>query len=170
VYNNLVDAGDAPIEYACCFINTIFYFVTLIFLHERGFNMKQTRFIAAAMAGAAALSAFCVTAGAAETPSKTWGATSSGKSFSREWSVSRNLYLRDIEDPVGYMVYGYDTDWWNEDYCKCYFIDHNSRAAVYRSGYGTTEGAMGNPAVWSSCWVRHKTGTISYYAQSYGAW
>lgn len=103
-------------------------------------------------------------------PSKTWGATSNGQSFSKEWEVTKDLYVRDVDDPIGAMRYGYDTDWINEDYCSCYFIDHNSRAAISRSGYPIEEGDYGNPAIWSYVEVTHKTSTVSYYAQSYGEW
>lgn len=105
-----------------------------------------------------------------QTPSKTWGATSQGHSFSKEWEVIKDLYVRDVSDRIGQMKYGYDTDWLNEDYCSCYFVDHNSRAAIYRSGHDTEEGFMGNPAVWSKVEVHHVTSTVSYYAQSYGEW
>lgn len=105
-----------------------------------------------------------------QTPSKTWGATSQGHSFSKEWEVTKDLYVRDVSGRIGQMKYGYDTDLLNEDYCSCYFVDHNSRAAIYRSGHDTEEGSMGNPAVWSKVEVHHVTSTVTYYAQSYGEW
>lgn len=117
---------------------------------------------------AVSVSLCCVSAGAAEQPSKVWGATSSGHSFSSEWVVTKDLTIDGVK--VGEMQYGFDTDFINEDYCRCYFVDHQAQAAVSRSGEKEAEGTISYPSEWSSVSVHHTSDTVSYYARSFGAW
>lgn len=112
---------------------------------------------------------FCITATAGTlTNTKTWGQTSANRSFNSEWEDEKVLKLKSYDSSeVGKMKYGFDTDWVDEDYCMCYFVDHNCRASIYRAGKKTVEGSYGSPAVWSICEVKHTSSTISYYATAY---
>ena len=121
---------------------------------------RTTRFLS--MVTALAL-VFAVTAIPADAADYTNYAYVKGSSkFSSEWEKTRTYKVGSTT--VAYMIYGYDTDWINEDYVWTKSTESYSTAMVKRDGYDTSycKGSQKGKNVYSKIEVTHKTYYVYY--------
>lgn len=100
---------------------------------------------------------------------ETFGRTASGHTFSDDWEVSDDLVLQGQK--IGECVYGFDARaiLSDQDYGKCYIVDHKAKTSVAPGGYIAVESDWSYPSTWTvkvSC--KHTSSSVSYYFQSYG--
>lgn len=86
----------------------------------------------------------------------------SSSSFTSEWEKTRTYKVGSTE--IGHMIYGYDTDWINEDYVWTKATECYSTAKVYRDGYDTSycTGSQKAKGTYSKIEVTHKTYYVKY--------
>lgn len=89
---------------------------------------------------------------------------SGASKFTSEWEMTRTYKIGSTT--IGYMIYGYDTDWINEDYVWTKATECYSKAMVYRNGYDSNwdycEGSEKGKNSYSKIEVTHRTYYVYY--------
>lgn len=82
--------------------------------------------------------------------------------FSTAWEKTKTYMVG--SDIIGYMIYGYNTDWINEDYVWTMGKECCSTASVFRDGYDSTDcsGFEAAKDSYSKIEVTHKTYYVYY--------
>lgn len=82
--------------------------------------------------------------------------------FGSAWEKTRTY--KKGSTTIGYMVYGYNTDWIKEDYVWTKATECYSTAMVYRDGYDTKycEGPEKGKNIYSKIEVTHRTYYVNY--------
>lgn len=121
--------------------------------------MKRTVKKIAAVGAAIMMAASISTMGAGATDKNT---TSKGQNFTKRWEYS--ITYKSANKQVGMMAYGYDTDWFDEDYSWTKGYESDSKAGVKRGGDSAVNwnsyASMNN---WSKEEVNHNTSDVKYY-------
>lgn len=100
-----------------------------------------------------------VEAMAAQNNSVTVGGSSSN--FTNDWENTIVYYnTRSSKSKVAKMVYGYETDWWNEDYTWTYGYTCSTQASITNSK-GTYSGSTKQSGRTSKIEVHHKSDGIN---------
>lgn len=83
-------------------------------------------------------------------------------SFTSEWEKTRTYSVS--SGIIGYMVYGYDVDWINEDYVWTKATECYSTASVQRAGHDTSycSGTEQGKNTYSKIEVTHQTYYVYY--------
>lgn len=88
----------------------------------------------------------------------------SSSSFTSEWEKTRTYKVGSTV--IGYMIFGYDTDWVYEDYVWTKATECYSTAMVYRSGYDSNweycTGTEQAKNTYSKIEVTHQTYYVYY--------
>ena len=122
-------------------------------------KMKRTVKKIAAVGAAIMMAASISTMGAGATDKNT---TSKGQSFTTNWEYS--ITYKSANKQVGMMAYGYDTDWFNEDYSWTKGYESDSKAGVKRGGDSAVNwNSYASRNVWSKEEVNHNTSDVKYY-------
>ena len=94
----------------------------------------------------------------------------SSSTFNSEWEKTRTYKVG--SDTIGTMIYGYDTDWINEDYVWTKATECHSTAMVYRDGYDADWSYCAGPEkgrnTYSKIEVTHRTYYV-YYKMKFSA-
>lgn len=89
---------------------------------------------------------------------------SGSSGFTSEWEKTRTY--KSGSTIIGYMIYGYDTDWIYEDYVWTKATECYSTAMVYRDGYDTgwdyCTGPEADKNTYSKIEVTHRTYYVYY--------
>lgn len=131
---------------------------------------KKSLKISAIIAACLAISAVGgLSASAAPTLCAIWGTGLEGHNFKKAWDDHKDLWAEG--EDLGDMWYGYDTDWFNEDYCICYVIDHDVKAAICRNGGNQwyESSGYGTPANPAEIWKLHSAYQDGYFTMCYGS-
>lgn len=122
-------------------------------------KMKRTVKKIAAVGAAIMMAASISTMGAGATDKYK---TSEGQDFDDDWEYSITYKVGSTQ--VGLMAYGYDTDWFNEDYSWTKGYESDSKAGVKRSGDSVVNwNSYASRNVWSKEEVNHNTSDVKYY-------
>ena len=115
------------------------------------------RIAALCLTGVLTVSSFIFPASAA---TNTAVRNSSGKSFNREWEMTVTYYFKPSMKELGYMTYGYDTDWINEDYVWVKATECAAQGYIWRGSYDTywmSDGKSSGAGKYSETEIRHRT-------------
>lgn len=84
------------------------------------------------------------------------------KSFTSEWEKTRTF--KSNSQTIGYMIYGFDKDWINEDYAWTKGTECYSTAMLKRDGYDTSycKGSQKGKNKYSKIEVTHKVYYMYY--------
>lgn len=84
--------------------------------------------------------------------------------FNNEWEFTTYYYVNNGSVLIGYLTWGYDTDWVNEDYAWSTGREAGSQSFVKRNYYDTSyqPGTWQMALLWSKCEITHATYNVSY--------
>lgn len=84
--------------------------------------------------------------------------------FKDEWEQTANYKQKSTGKAIGKMIYGYDTDWVNEDYVWTWGYESETTALLKRSGYDESNqsGSKAASRSYSKCERKHQTYQVYY--------
>ena len=84
--------------------------------------------------------------------------------FDDEWEQTAHYSQKSSGRSIGKMVYGYDTDWINEDYVWTWGYESETTALLKRDGYDETyqSGSKAASTSYSKCERNHKSYRVYY--------
>lgn len=88
--------------------------------------------------------------------SEAYSVDNGNKKFKSEWELSTTC-----DDKKGILIYGFDTNFTDEDYAKAYHTKRNHYAYL-KNGNGSVSGSNKKKGEWSTAEATHKGSKITY--------